>query len=101
MTVTAPLERGGLEVRLDTTRRGPVAISLQPDAAAREHLTGISATLSSEAAGIARLPVDLFPHEGIWTSANVIVPVPAEWTLSIVVDDGTSPVVTAVRYVVW
>ncbi|WP_062996373.1 copper resistance CopC/CopD family protein [Nocardia jinanensis] len=101
LAVTAQLEQGGLDVRLDTTRRGPVVISLEPDDAARERLDALSATLSSEAAGIARLPVDLAEHDGVWTSANVIIPVPAEWTLSIVVDDGTSPVVTAVRYVVW
>jgi len=101
LAVTARLEQGSLAVHLDTTRHGPVAIVLEPDAAARAHLTGLSASLSSEAAGIARLPVTLSTHDGVWTSANVIIPVPAEWTLSIVVDDGTSPVVTAVRYVVW
>ncbi|MEU4314251.1 copper resistance protein CopC [Nocardia sp. NPDC024068] len=101
LAVTAQLDRGGLDVRLNTTRRGPVAISLEPDGVARERLSGLSATLSSETAGIARLPVQLVAHDGRWTSENVIIPVPAEWTLSIVVDDGTSPVVTAVRYMVW
>lgn len=101
LTVTARLDRGDLAVHLDTTRRGPVVLTLEPDAAARENLIDLSATLSSEAAGIARLPVPLSVHEGVWTSIDLIVPVAAEWTLSIVVDHGTSPVVTAVRYVVW
>ncbi|MFW0787168.1 copper resistance protein CopC [Gordonia sp. CPCC 206044] len=101
LTATARLERGTLTVHADTTRRGPVTVRLEPDAAARRTVTAISATLSSRTAGVARLPVQLTERHGRWTSENVIIPTPAEWTLSIVVDDGTSPVVTAVRYVVW
>lgn len=101
LAVTTPLEHGSLTVGADTTRRGPVTVRLRPDDAARAEITAISASLSSAAAGISRLPVELSERDGVWTSSNVIVPAPAEWTLSIVVDSGTSPVVTAVRYVVW
>lgn len=101
LELTAELESGTLNVAADSTRRGPVTLHLEPSANADEYIEGISASLSSEEAGVTRLPVSLSEEDGVWQSSDVIIPAPGEWTLTLVVDDGTSPIVTEVRYVVW
>ena len=105
VSLSAPLDERSARVRLDTTRRGPTAISVTAlDSAGHPvRVMSVSGTLASEDAGIAALVVKFEPSaDDEWHSSHAVVPLPGSWTLKLVVEFNTSDAIaTAAHFRVW
>jgi copper transport protein len=105
VTVSAPLDARSAVVRIDTTRRGPTAITVTALGPSGQPVraTSVSGTLSSEDAGIAALAVKFTPaHNGEWDSTHAVVPLAGSWTLKLVVEFSSSDAVTTdAHFRVW
>lgn len=105
VSLSAPVDNRSALVRVDTTRRGPTAISVTAlDATGHPiRATSVRGTLSSEDAGIAALNVKFEPApDGGWKSSHAVVPLPGSWTLKLVVEFSTSDAIaTAAHFRVW
>ncbi|MGU3502089.1 copper resistance CopC/CopD family protein [Mycobacterium sp. C31M] len=85
-----------LDVHIDTVRRGSQAVTVGYHGSDAAEL---DIELSSVAANVARLPVEMTPvGDGRWRSDGLIVPAAGQWKVTVRFDDGGGPKLASFFY---
>jgi copper transport protein len=105
VTLSAPLGNDQVSVHVDTTRRGPQAISVRILDAAGAPIAAQSVTATLSSTQVAALNVTLRkaePSGSRWTSTAAVAPLPGTWTLTLnVALSASDAYTTSASYQVW
>lgn len=105
VTLSAPLGADHVTIQVDTTLRGPQAITIQVLDPAGAPAPAQSATATLSSADVAALNVTLrktAADGSSWASTAAVVPLPGTWTLTVnVALDTATAYTTSAAYQVW